>query len=357
MSIWGKPGSLQRKVIVNGTIVVVAIVVALGIIEGALRFIGVTPQTDRLSIYEFHEELGWWPRQDFRYYRSTRYYAHFNYYNSQRMPTSEADFSAAPDYTTPAIALVGDSFVESYYVPYEKSFPFLLDQAFDDKQVINLGVSGYSPEQYLLRARYELPKHNVDTVVVVLFAFNDVPATDRPQYQAYTKPVFGDDLDVPINTPLPRVEANSEGGSILRRIANSSAIYTVLRPFYKAYIDPTDEAEVTPESLKLDDTRYAKAMLEIAAIGEMTPGAEFHVAYMPMYQEIVDREAFARNTSVFLRLCQELGLRCHVPAVGGFSPEELRKQFIEPLRGDGHLTQAGSAWYAEFLVDALGVTN
>lgn len=354
MYVWGKPGSLRRKVIINGAIVIGAIVVALGLVEGILRLIGVTPQSDRLSIYEFHEELGWWPRQDFRYYRSTRYYAHFNYYNSLRMPTSEADFSAAPDHTTPAIALIGDSFVESYYVPYEKSFPYLLDRAFDDEQVINLGVSGYSPEQYLLRARYELPKYNVDKVVVVLFAFNDVPATDRTNYQAYNKPVFGDDLKNPMNTPLVRSSETNSGGSILRQIANKSAIYTLLRPFYKGYINPTEEAEVTPESMRLDDAQYAKAIRVIAAIKDLKPEAEFYITYMPMYQEIMDGEAFERGTSRFLQLCREADLQCYVPEVNSFSPEELRRLFIEPMRGDGHLSETGSAWYATFLLEALG---
>jgi hypothetical protein len=349
-----KSNRFRQNSLSNVILLFLSLLISLVIVEVGLRLYGIVPDRHRLFAYEFDDEIGWQPRKNFRCFHSTPNYAHFNYYNAEGLPTDAGSFGSSYDHDKPAIALVGDSFVESYYVPYEKSFPFLLDQAITSHQVVNLGVSGYSPEQYLLRSRRELPKYNVSHVIVVLFAHNDVNYVDKTLYLGYAKPVFGDDLSQPSNTPLPMLGGQAESGSLVQRFGRRTAVYTVLRPFYKTYIDAPDEYQI-PDELTLDEDKFAKAMRIIAEIRNVVPMADFHVAYMPLYQEVVNGDAFIHNIETFRRNCNLLGLSCHVSRFDKLDPDELLRQYIDPLRGEGHISIEGSARYAKFLEEILAL--
>jgi hypothetical protein len=64
-------------------------------LELALRVLGFTAgvyPSHRLMPYQFDSELGWVPRPSTRYLRVSPEYLHFNYYNKDGFPTSEANW-------------------------------------------------------------------------------------------------------------------------------------------------------------------------------------------------------------------------------------------------------------------------
>ena len=109
-----------------------------------------------MTTYTFDNKIGWRAKKNFKFFRSSTVYAHWSYYNPEGFPTSKENFKNYTNTLKPSIALIGDSFVEGYYLPYEQTFANLLDNNCEEKQVINLGISGFSPYQYLMYSRLHL---------------------------------------------------------------------------------------------------------------------------------------------------------------------------------------------------------
>lgn len=345
---------------INLLLIVSSCAFGLGIIEIALRAYGIEGSgpriATRLKINDFHSELGWWPRAARSYYRSDPYYGHFNYYNAARMPVAPGLVDVSPDPEAATIAFIGDSFVEGYYVPYEKSFVHLVDLEFDNYQVINLGVSGYNPSQYLLRARMDLPKYNVRYVIVGFFAYNDVQNVDHPYMQGYARPVFSDDLRAPLNTPVARKTGDAPEVSLLHRIARKSAAYSVIRPFYKRairYIRPEVGDAPDQDRLNPDPREYAKALRLIAAIQEVVPEAILIVVYIPFYEQLVFPNKLAIDLGLFRSNCSALQIGCHVPRFIENPVETLEPLYIGSKATEGHFSELGSKMFAEFIIEVL----
>lgn len=145
------------------------ILAALLLMEGWFRLNGITGFQDRLSVYEFDDILGWKTKPDSKAFRSTGNFAHYNYYGPQGFPVDKDNWEESLNADTPSVAIIGDSLTEGYYLPYENTFTYLIDQKVPDIQVINLGVSGYAPDQYLLFARRHIDDYNVTDVIVIFF--------------------------------------------------------------------------------------------------------------------------------------------------------------------------------------------
>jgi hypothetical protein len=76
---------------------------------------------------------------------------------------------------------------------------------------------------------------------------------------------------------------------------------------------------------------------------------------MPTPEEFV-QEAFHTNTGIFLEICASMVLSCHVPEFFDQVDEgNLETYFVDPARREQHLTEYGSAKYAEFLIDVLAL--
>ena len=345
----------HREFVGNLVRVIGPVLFCLILLEVVLRLMGFVPE---LEPHEFDSELGWEPKRSFVVYRSTPWYAHFVYFNADGFATTKEHLMDSVDRSVPTIALIGDSYVEGYSVPYEKSFARLLDQAIESRQVINLGVAGYAPEQYLLRARRHLPGFLVTDVVVVLFAENDLEQLDKPHYGPYDTPKFGKDLTRPVNTPLKNVRADDRDESFIRTLARGTAIYTITRPIFRGYIAPLEEQDLrdsTEESRFFGETQFRRALEIIGDIQRTVPEAKLHITYMPTPEEFV-QDAFRSNKRVFLKLCASKMLSCYVP---GFFDQvnegNLETYYIDPARREQHLTEHGSAKYAEFLLDVLAL--
>lgn len=83
-----------------------------------------------------------------------------------------------PDGSAARVIVYGDSFVEARLTPEEKTFARRLQARLQEAlgtpvEAVNAGVSGYGPDQSLLRMEGELPALRPRAVVVVLYAGND----------------------------------------------------------------------------------------------------------------------------------------------------------------------------------------
>jgi len=82
------------------------------------------------------------------------------------------------------ILLLGDSFMEALQVEYEQTLAGLLETRLPARlgapvAVVNTGVGGWDPPQYLLQARALLRQRHYDLVLVSLYVGNDIVLT-RP---------------------------------------------------------------------------------------------------------------------------------------------------------------------------------
>ncbi len=74
---------------------------------------------------------------------------------------------------------LGDSFVAAMQVEYEESVTGKLESILAQRlgkeiQIVNTGVGGWSPGQYLRQAKIELEKNQYDLVLVFLYIANDI---------------------------------------------------------------------------------------------------------------------------------------------------------------------------------------
>lgn len=78
------------------------------------------------------------------------------------------------------IAVLGDSFTFGIGVDNNKTFSKILEEK-SGCEVLNMGVSGYSPSQYLLGLEKKGLKYNPDAVIVSIYTGNDIYDTGLAQ--------------------------------------------------------------------------------------------------------------------------------------------------------------------------------
>lgn len=99
------------------------------------------------------------------------------------------------------VLLLGDSFMEALQVNYEESLSGLLDVSLSDElgapvAVRNAGIGGWSPGQYLSRARSLVPNGEFQLVIVAVYVGNDAQPM-RVQYLPPRKQVVRHEFRLP----------------------------------------------------------------------------------------------------------------------------------------------------------------
>lgn len=348
----------SKRILVNLVLVAFGVGVAVFVLEGALRLAGFTGAQQLFDQYEFDETLGWKTKTSFKTYRSFRHSGHFSYYNPNGFPVLQEDWERPANATAPSIAFIGDSFTEGSYLPYEYTFPNLVGEKIPDKQIINLGVGGYAPDQYLLNARRNLGNFNVTDVAVMFFGYNDVPDVFSKTFNGYAKPLFGDKQDEPINLPLKKLRGGPAEPSFSRRLANRSVVFQLAKPALVKYIlGPIGLGEKSlwtprtypkPDILEESDTR--KALRLVKQIEMEFPVDRFIVYYVPRYEESLDGGNLEHNIGVYRSVCGELDLEC-------YTPEKLLKKTPNTadlyIPRDGHFSKLGARRVADEIYEIL----
>lgn len=83
------------------------------------------------------------------------------------------------------IALLGDSFIEGFEVPYSKTVGEVLERRLADLrdtpvEVLNFGVGGYGTTQELLTLQHKVWKYSPDLVLLAVTTGNDISDNYRP---------------------------------------------------------------------------------------------------------------------------------------------------------------------------------
>jgi hypothetical protein len=312
------------------------LLMSICITEVGLRLVGIRPIVERLTTYKFHSTLGWVPRNSFAYRRNTSYYDHWNFYDSDGLPTTADGLYRKLDADKISLALIGDSFAEGYYLPYEDSIAGILGKLLTDKQIINLGVSGYAPDQYYLRARDTLRSFKVSHAAILFFPYNDIDGVHRAIYGKSQKPLFTEPYGEPVNTPLYDTRKTNPPGKILT-IFRRTAIYTVVSHF-REYL-------YKPDYYNKSDMAFSMSFMK--RLNDEYPHTSFTVYYIPRIEEqksAVNKE----NVKIFLEICADYQLNC-VPIVFQ-GPEQLDLHYIQ---GDGHFSKFGSEKVAKLIADTI----
>lgn len=290
--------------------VAVSIVITVVMAEFVVRMFDVRPYQTRLERYEFDETLGWITRKSYATYISKRRYAHQLYYDRDGFPSGKDGVDAEASRELPSIALIGDSFVEGYYLPHEQTLAHRLAEL-TGKQVLNLGVSGYSPGQYLLSARRHLGRYDVTDIVVFLFAFNDIPYVGADMYRGYAKPLVSAESYEAENLPLEKMtgtEAETRG--FVKNILDKFALWSLVKPMF-LIVGQDDGVLLEPQ--RLDAAELERSLKLIGRISGEFPGAKFQVYYIPDITEFQAGDVYAFNIASFEQACAQLNMTCVLP--------------------------------------------
>ena len=93
------------------------------------------------------------------------------------------------------IALLGDSFMEAFEVPFEKTVGEVLGRRLSTLrgtpvEVLNFGVGGYGTAQEELTLRHEVWKYSPDLVLLAVTTGNDISDNYRPAGTSQLHPVL-----------------------------------------------------------------------------------------------------------------------------------------------------------------------
>lgn len=162
----------------RGLTAICSVVIALGLVEVGLRYVGGVFQDD---LTQLDPQRGWslrpnaagWTRGENTLWIEI---------NSDGLRDREHQQARDADGQTLRIAVLGDSYMEGQNVPLDKTFNTFLESALNrclavhrrTAESINFGVSGYGTAQELLTYRHHARKYQPDVVLLAFYAGNDV---------------------------------------------------------------------------------------------------------------------------------------------------------------------------------------
>ncbi len=140
---------------------------------------------ERNQIYRYDKELGWFPIPNSRKeYKGMRLIQ--TYHNSKGF--RDADHHQKQK---PRILFVGDSFLWGYDVEVEERFTELLQKLLPDREIINMGISGYGTDQELMLLEKYIDEYSPDIVFLVFCSENDhFDNRVNMNYGGYYKPCY-----------------------------------------------------------------------------------------------------------------------------------------------------------------------
>ena len=228
----------------NAALFLVSCLIALAGIEVALRILGpdVLAMGNQYVFYQFSPKRGWdgLPNASGRFSRSE--FSHQVTNNARGMRDAPVKPKRDDEFR---VAVLGDSFTWGLGARYGERFTEIVENRDETFNVLNFGVSGYSPVQYWLQLDDVLAL-KPDFVVLALCLGNDL--TDNVTYSPYNRPkpyvtlsTDGEGFDIK-GYPLPKT---LRSGSYL--IGASSTLRTV--GMVKLLVDrwqrPTTEDETS----------------------------------------------------------------------------------------------------------------
>jgi lysophospholipase L1-like esterase len=192
--------------------VLLASLVSLLLGEGVLRLVGVKPlyvNPEQRLFWHYHARLGWHhrPGQSGRF--AKKQFDTSVTINSRGLRDREYPLDRVEG--KQRILVLGDSFTWGFGVEQEEIFTEVAETQFQHVEVINAGVSAYSPDQELLWLQDEGIRYRPDLVLLVLSG-NDVWGNHQQVISfVYGKPRYRLDVDGVLqleNVPVPKPRAS-----------------------------------------------------------------------------------------------------------------------------------------------------
>ena len=339
------------------TVVAVAVLLSLGLIEGALRLtlkqsdlyrgLAAYPDLNRRHyelqfieqrgaadspIGEYDPDLGW----------------------DMHIATGRVRMGGAPDPgASRRIVAVGDSFTYGAEVGDNQTFSRYLEGDVCSAKVLNMGVGGYGIDQAVLKyVRYGTP-YRPD---VILFGIHP-PNYERASVPFFSasKPVFRRSTDGPMrlaNHPVPppaseaeRIRRETMGGVYTWALARAGFLYVGGRIAGNAgFFEETD--------------RIVEHVLSLLMKEAEATGARVLIVHIPLGQAFLKEPRWHRAMSDrLLAIYRKLGLRyldLGETWRGRMAPEDVVRNFYVPRAGNaGHLSEAGNRATAAAIADVL----
>ena len=371
----------------NGLLIVISILATLLVMEGVLRFSGIARMTARFTCY--HPVVGkvYCPATT-GLYTKTRYSQNL-VINSDGMVDREYPLTRAAG--TLRVALLGDSFAASEYLPTEDKFEGLLERDLSARlgkpvEILNFGISGGETWDQLQIFHLKAARYQPDLTLLSLYWLNDINDNIGQLRNNNPNPLL-DEYDVPLTGRLKAARKNFNKAlwnrSLLYQLVHDGygnlerSIKRWFRPDYLKQIDRLvveEHAGTVAEGLQLkgvpmvdtessDDDLFfwesagwaitRKLILKLKAEVEAA-GGRLVVLHFP--SEGLVRSGIPLPYEAFDAFLNLNG----IPSVSLFQPysamdpEALRRHFIP---GDGHWTRHGHRYVAgqtrEMLLDAF----
>ncbi len=215
-----------KKLLINLSMAVIGIILAILILELLLRLMGAKPQTYLRKFSQYHPVLGWvkTPNMDGEFIKGSRKI--HEKINSHGLRDIEYTYDK-PD-STFRILIIGDSFTEGYDVEFDYLFTEVLESMLNDSlrhsgyryEIINAGTGGYSNDQEYLYYLHEGRKYSPDIVIMMMYATNDIYYNNQNHYGNYAKPLYRTDNErlILTNTPLPAPKTQESFKNIFRNM-------------------------------------------------------------------------------------------------------------------------------------------
>jgi lysophospholipase L1-like esterase len=339
----------------NAIVTVVSCAIAFVGIEAGLRIWGpdVLALGNQYVFYKFDPVLGWvnMPNTSGQFSRlEFSYEVDINDRGMRDRPVGPKEPG------TVRVAMLGDSFVWGVGAAYGERFTEVMERLDPKLDVLNFGVSGYSPVQYLLEIDNVL-QLKPDYVVVALCLGNDLSDNVQSNPYAHAKPYArltpdGKSYEIagyPLPDASPIGPALTAAGST-SRIVGLFRMWLQQRQQARQEVAPIDYKILyaPPASLTPQERRQAESMFEIDAMllndinkkveASLGPG-RFSVLLAPTkyeYNMIPNSRPGADPEAVADRVLADLKLS-GIPAIDGrdvITPDDF-------WRNDGHWRPEG----------------
>ncbi len=187
------------KVLGRVALALLGLALALLLLEGCVRLLGISPPADPLPpLWEPHPYLGWFhtPNSGGLWYSEYGEYQGDVHINARGLRDREIGYDNPDD--TYRILILGDSYAEGLHVALEQTFAKQLEARLTggDRavEVINGGVSGWGTDQEAIFYAIEGFRYAPELVLLLLFTRNDVLNNYGPletaRVKAVQKPFF-----------------------------------------------------------------------------------------------------------------------------------------------------------------------
>ncbi|MBI4180072.1 SGNH/GDSL hydrolase family protein [bacterium] len=223
----------MKRVLSRTFLVLFGIALTLGLLEAALRVLGLFPPPSPDRPAE-RTPYGWRMAPNIRTLNRDLHgeYSHMIQSNAHGM--NEDDVTIEKPAGTRRIAFFGDSYTEAFQVRREENFAERVERLLGSLgsgriQTLNFGMSGYGPDLCYLRYLHQGREFSPDIVVLVDLVENDAHDVTPEAYPRWQKSVYDVDADtwIPAEPVPPGVTLGVDPRS--HRWYRRSHVYTMKR--------------------------------------------------------------------------------------------------------------------------------